>query len=206
VQGKIHFILFSAFFITLFGCSSEPGVTVKHFDFNESFTPASWQTIAVLPFSGDKKFRRTSPEWFSFYLQKQQRYTIVTPTYAEIEVIKKGMAVPENGFSLEEARHAGRLLNADAVFVGSIEAKKVSQSPIKLSLQLIDVETGKKIATHHIGYPSWVLLWDNFQEYVRLATEAAGRDFLVVLKGLSEGKQVAPASSNASLDKSSNDI
>jgi hypothetical protein len=206
VQEKIHFSLFFAFLFLFFGCSGRPGVKVKHFDFNENFTPSSWQKIVILPFSGDKKFRRTSPEWFSFYLQKQQRYTIVTPTFAEIEVAKKGMDVPKNGFSPEEARQAARLLNADAVFIGSIEAKKVSQSPIKLSLQLIDVETGKKIATHNIGYPSWVFLWDNFQEYVRLATEAAGRDFLVVLKDLSEGRQVAPPTSNASLGKSFNDI
>lgn len=116
------------------------------------------------------------------------------------------MDIPENGFSIEEARQAARLLSADAVFIGNIVAKKISQSPVKLSLQLIDVKTGKIIATHNIGYPSWVFLWDNFQEYVRLATEAAGRDFLVVLGGLSEGRQVAPIPSNASLDKSSNDI
>lgn len=203
---KIHSILFIAFLFVLFGCGGKPGVTVKRFDFNESFTPSSWEKIVVLPFSGDKKFRRTSPEWFSFYLQKQERYTIVTPTYAEIEIVKKGMDIPESGFSLEEARQAARLLNADAVFIGSIEAKKISQSPVKLSLQLIDVETGKKIATHNIGYPSWIFLWDNFQEYVRLATEAAGRDFLIVLKGLAEGKQVAPLPSNASLNKDSNGI
>ncbi|MCG8607846.1 DUF3280 domain-containing protein, partial [bacterium] len=137
---------------------------------------------------------------------KQQRYTIVTPTYAEIEVANKGMHVPESVFSFEEARQAARLLNADAVFVGSIEARKISQSPIKLSLQLIDVQTGKVIATHNIGYPSWVFLWDSFQEYVRLATEAAGRDFLIVLEGLAKGKQVAPLPSNASFHKSSNDV
>jgi len=206
VPGRIHLISFLAFLFIFFGCSSKPQVAVKQFDFNEDFTPSSWETIAVLPFSGNKTFRRTSPEWFSFYLQKQPRYSIVTPVYAEIEIVNKGMNIPGNGFSFEEARQAARILNADAVFVGNIETKKISQAPVKLSLQVIDVETGKKIATHTIGYPSWVFLWDNFQEYVRLATEAAGRDFLRVLKGFEKGKQVAPLPSNASSNKDSNDI
>ena len=205
MRAKTHLILFLALLFVASGCSSKPGVTVKRFDFSESFTPSSWKTLAVLPFSGDQKFQRTSPEWFAFYLQKQQRYTIITPSYAEIEISNKGMKVPEHGFSLEEARQAARLLNADAVFVGKIEARKISQSPIKLSLQLIDVGTGKEIATHTIGYPSWVFLWDNFQEYVRLATEVAGRDFLIVLKGLAEGKQNTPLPSSPSSSKGSDD-
>jgi hypothetical protein len=208
VRARFHLNLFLIFLFVLFGCSSKPGVAVKRFDRNESFTPASWKNIVVLPFSGDKKFRRTSPEWFSFYLQKQQRYTIVSPTYAEIEIMNKGMGIPEKGFSLEAARQAARLLDADAVFVGEIETQKRSQSPVKLSIQLIDVKTGKKIATHTIGYPSWVFLWDNFQEYVRLATEAAGRDFLIVLKGLADGKWIEPLPESASpnRNKDSNDL
>ena len=192
MQSRIFWTLFLTVISVLHGCSSKPGVTVKHFNFNEGFTPSSWEKILVLPFAGDKKFRRTSPEWFSFYLQKQQRYSIVTPTYAEIEIRNKGMHIPEQGFSVDEARKAAQLLGADAVFVGEIEARKISQSPVKLRLELIDVQSGKKIATHTIGYPSWVFLWDNFQEYVRLATEAAGRDFLVVLKGLADGKLIEP--------------
>lgn len=191
MQGRIHLSLFLAFLFVLSGCSKPP-VTVKHFDFNESFTPSSWKKIVVLPFSGNKKFRRTAAEWFSFYLQKQQHYSIVTPTFAEIEIAKKGMDIPENGFSIEEARRAARLLKMDAVLIGNVETVKRSQSPVKISLQLIDVKTGEKIATHTVGYPSWVLLWDNFQEYVKLATDAAGRDFLKVLKNLAEGKRIEP--------------
>ena len=191
-----------AFLFVLSGCSSKPGVAVKNFGFAENLTPSSWEKIAVLPFSGDPKFRRTSPEWFSFYLQKQQRYTIITPTYAEIEILNQGMSIPEKEFSIEEARQAGRLLSADAVFIGNIEIEKKSQSPVELTLALIDVRTGKTIATHAIGYPSWVFLWDTFQEYVKLATETAGRDFLVVLKGFAEGKQVEPLSESTSPDTS----
>ena len=190
MQARIHLILLLGFLFVLTGCSSKPGVAVKNFDLTENLTPSSWKKIAVLPFSGDQKFRRTSPEWFSFYLQKQQRYTIITPTFAEIEILNQGMSIPEKEFSIEEARQAGRLLGVDAVFTGNIKTRKISQSPVEISLQLIDVKTGKKIATHTIGYPSWVFLWDTFQEYVRLATETAGRDFLIVLKGFAEGQQI----------------
>jgi len=196
VQGKIRLSLLLVLLFVFSSCS-KPGVTVKRFDSIESFTPSSWKKIAVLPFSGEKKFRRTSSEWFSFYLQKQQRYSIVTPTYAEIEIAHKGMTLPENGFTIEEARQAARLLGADAVFVGNVEAKKISQSPVKLSLQLIDVKTGEKIATHTVGYPSWIFFWDNFQEYARLATEVAGRNFLKVLKGLADGKWIEPPPQSA---------
>lgn len=204
--GRIHLILFLAFLFVLSGCSKPP-VTVKHFDFNESFTPSSWKKIVVLPFSGNKKFRRTASEWFAFYLQKQPHYSIVTPTLAEIEIAKKGMAIPEKGFSIEEARQAARLLEADAVFVGNVETEKKSQSPVKIRLQLIDVKTSEKIATHTVGYPSWVFLWDNFQEYVKLATDAAGRDFLKVLEGLANGKRIEPLPENTpSSNKDSNAI
>ena len=201
MQARILLNLWLVFLFVISGCSSKPGVAVKNFDFTESLTPSSWEKIAVLPFSGDQKFRRTSPEWFSFYLQKQQRYTIITPTYAEIEILNQGMRIPEKEFSIEEARQAGRLLGADAVFIGNIETEKKSQSPVELSLQLIDVKTGNTMATHTIGYPSWVFLWDTFQEYVKLATETAGRDFLVVLKGFAEGKQIQLLPESASPDK-----
>ncbi|MEE9498016.1 MAG: hypothetical protein V3V24_01640 [Nitrospinaceae bacterium] len=146
----------------------------------------------VLPFTGEKKFRRTAAEWFSFYLQKQPHYSIITPTLAEIEIEKSGMNIPEKGFSSQEARQAARLLGADAVFTGDVETQKRAKSPVKILIQLIDVKTGEKIATHTIGYPSMVFLWDNFQEYAKLATDAAGRDFLKVLKGLAEGRWIEP--------------
>lgn len=208
MQGKVHLNLLLAFLFVLSGCSSKPGVTVKHFDFNQNLTPSSWKKIAVLPFSGDKKFQRTSAEWFSFHLQKQQHYSIVTPTFAEIEIADKGMIIPENKFSIEQARQAGQLLEVDAVLTGDVETTKRSKSPVKILIQLIDVKTGELIATHTIGYPSWVLLWDNFQEYVKLATDTAGRDFLKVLKGLADGKEIEPLPENIPLsnNKDSNDI
>ena len=112
------------------------------------------------------------------------------------------MTIPEKGISIEEARQAARLLGTDAVFIGDVETEKRSKSPVKILIQLIDVKTGETIATHTIGYPSWVLLWDNFQEYVKLATDAAGRDFLKVLKDLAEGKRINPLPENVRSDNS----
>ncbi len=191
MSARIYLNLFLAFLLVLCGCS-KPGVVIKHFDYNERYTPSSWKKIVVLPFTGEKKFRRTAAEWFSFYLQKQPHYSIITPTLAEIEIEKSGMNIPEKGFSSEEARQAARLLGADAVFTGDVETQKRAKSPVKILIQLIDVKTGEKIATHTIGYPSMVFLWDNFQEYAKLATDAAGRDFLKILKGLAEGRWIEP--------------
>lgn len=191
MSARIYLNLFLAFLLVLCGCS-KPGVVIKRFDYNERYTPSSWKKIVVLPFTGEKKFRRTAAEWFSFYLQKQPHYSIITPTLAEIEIEKSGMNIPEKGFSSEEARQAARLLGADAVFTGDVETQKRAKSPVKILIQLIDVKTGEKIATHTIGYPSMVFLWDNFQEYAKLATDAAGRDFLKVLKGLAEGRWIEP--------------
>jgi hypothetical protein len=191
VSARIYLNLFLAFLLVLCGCS-KPGVVIKRFDYNERYTPSSWKKIVVLPFTGEKKFRRTAAEWFSFYLQKQPHYSIITPTLAEIEIEKSGMNIPEKGFSSQEARQAARLLGADAVFTGDVETQKRAKSPVKILIQLIDVKTGEKIATHTIGYPSMVFLWDNFQEYAKLATDAAGRDFLKVLKGLAEGRWIEP--------------
>ncbi len=191
MSARIYLNLFLAFLLVLCGCS-KPGVVIKRFDYNERYTPSSWKKIVVLPFTGEKKFRRTAAEWFSFYLQKQPHYSIITPTLAEIEIEKSGMNIPEKGFSSQEARQAARLLGADAVFTGDVETQKRAKSPVKILIQLIDVKTGEKIATHTIGYPSMVFLWDNFQEYAKLATDAAGRDFLKVLKGLAEGRWIEP--------------
>jgi len=191
VSARIYLNLFLAFLLVLCGCS-KPGVVIKRFDYNERYTPSSWKKIVVLPFTGEKKFQRTAAEWFSFYLQKQPHYSIITPTLAEIEIEKSGMNIPEKGFSSQEARQAARLLGADAVFTGDVETQKRAKSPVKILIQLIDVKTGEKIATHTIGYPSMVFLWDNFQEYAKLATDAAGRDFLKVLKGLAEGRWIEP--------------
>jgi hypothetical protein len=191
VSARIYLNLFLAFLLVLCGCS-KPDVVIKRFDYNERYTPSSWKKIVVLPFTGEKKFRRTAAEWFSFYLQKQPHYSIITPTLAEIEIEKSGMNIPEKGFSSEEARQAARLLGADAVFTGDVETQKRAKSPVKILIQLIDVKTGEKIATHTIGYPSMVFLWDNFQEYAKLATDAAGRDFLKILKGLAEGRWIEP--------------
>ncbi|MEE8268375.1 MAG: hypothetical protein V3R23_00050 [Nitrospinaceae bacterium] len=191
MSARIYLNLFLAFLLVLCGCS-KPDVMIKHFDYNERYTPSSWKKIVVLPFTGEKKFRRTAAEWFSFYLQKQPHYSIITPTLAEIEIEKSGMNIPEKGFSSEEARQAARLLGADAVFTGDVETQKRAKSPVKILIQLIDVKTGEKIATHTIGYPSMVFLWDNFQEYAKLATDAAGRDFLKILKGLAEGRWIEP--------------
>ncbi len=191
MSARIYLNLFLAFLLVLCGCS-KPGVVIKRFDYNERYTPSSWKKIVVLPFTGEKKFQRTAAEWFSFYLQKQPHYSIITPTLAEIEIEKSGMNIPEKGFSSQEARQAARLLGADAVFTGDVETQKRAKSPVKILIQLIDVKTGEKIATHTIGYPSMVFLWDNFQEYAKLATDAAGRDFLKVLKGLAEGRWIEP--------------
>ncbi len=191
MSARIYLNLFLAFLLVLCGCS-KPDVVIKRFDYNERYTPSSWKKIVVLPFTGEKKFRRTAAEWFSFYLQKQPHYSIITPTLAEIEIEKSGMNIPEKGFSSEEARQAARLLGADAVFTGDVETQKRAKSPVKILIQLIDVKTGEKIATHTIGYPSMVFLWDNFQEYAKLATDAAGRDFLKILKGLAEGRWIEP--------------
>jgi TolB-like protein len=197
--------LFSAFLLVVSGCGSNPGATIKNLNFTESLSLNSWKKIAVLPFSGDKKFQRTSAEWLSFHLQKQPHYSIVTPTFAEIEIKNHGMDVTGNEFSIEQAQQAGRILKVDAVLLGNIETAKISKSPVKISLQLIDVKTGEMIATHTIGYPSWVLLWDNFQEYVKLATDTAGRDFIKVLKYLAEGKQVNSFPKNT-LSSNNNDL
>ena len=207
MQGRFYLCLFLAFLFVLSSCSSKPGVTVKHFDFNESRPPSSWKKIAVLPFSGDKKFRRTAAEWFSFLIQRQQHYLIITPTFAEIEIANRGMNIPTKGFSIEEARRAARLLDVDAVFMGDVETMKKAKSPVKISIQLIDVKTGEKIATHTIGYPSMVFLWDNFQEYAKIATDTAGRDFLKTLNYLADEKQTNPLSVNVpSNNKGFNDI
>jgi hypothetical protein len=92
--------------------------------------------------------------------------------------------------------------------MGNVETHKRSQSPVKISIQLIDVKTGEQIATHTVGYPSWVFLWDNFQEYVKLATDTAGRDFLKALEYLADGKRIRPLPENLppNSNKASNEI
>ena len=90
---------------------------VHQFDLKPDYRPSPWKKIAVLPFSGDQRFTRVAAEWFAHHLQKQSHFSIVTPTFAEIEIQKLGISSNEDGLSPKEARQAARSLGADALFM-----------------------------------------------------------------------------------------
>ena len=166
---------------------------VHQFDLKPDYRPSPWKKIAVLPFSGDQRFTRVAAEWFAHHLQKQSHFSIVTPTFAEIEIQKLGISSNEDKLSPEEARRAARSLGADALFLGQVEAQFRSRSPAKVSIQLIDLEREEPVAASTVGYPSILLKWANYHEYVAYATDKAGEMFLKLLEDLALGKWVSPS-------------
>ena len=80
---------------------------------------------------------------------------------------------------------------------------------IRFASKILHLRSGKpleQIKSYQMHLAQF--LWDNFQEYVRLATEEAGRDFLRVLQGLANGKWAEPLPSNtsSSMKANSNDV
>lgn len=159
---------------------------------SEEFTPPTWKKIVVLPFSGDPRFQKMAGEWFAYRIHNQAHYSIVPPNLAAIELQKKGMSPPEQGFDLEKAQQAGRVLEADAVVIGKIGVVVGVDVPAVANIQLVDAQTGEVVVSSITKDPV-IARWGAYlHAFVVGSLDQAAKDLLVVLNGLAKGKVVKP--------------
>ncbi len=143
-----------------------------------------WQTIAVLPFSGEPAFRRVAAEWFAYQVHKQRILDILDPSLAEVELKQKGFSIGDADMTIDDAWKAGLLLGVDGVVVGSIKPQQVSPTqlgPLVAGASIIDTATGKLVAT---SVQSKVLVTMDMKEFAAAVTDEVVADLLPVLHSL----------------------
>ncbi len=167
--------------------------TVLNEQFLNKKGQAAWKTIVVLPFTGPPQHARVFAEYFSVQLFQQQRYTIISPSIAEIELTNKGLLLAKGVHTIQEAQHAGRLLGADAVIMGSI-GTDYSIQPVHgeafVKTKLIDTVTGEPVA--EIFRTSPVLLVVDQHDHMTAVTKSAAEAMLSLLRQLSGETLSAP--------------
>lgn len=176
------FLIVIALFSLLLGCE-----TVKYFEKDEMFMHQerkgpNWEKIAILPFTGIPAFQSFSEELFSFHMNKQERFAIIGPAQAEIELIKQGVELSKAEIKIEEAQKAGQILGVDAVIVGFITRKKGFEIRTVAGVSLIDIRTGKVVATSIQSAP--IMITDSRHKVVKAATKRVANDMLSILHEL----------------------
>lgn len=175
------------------GCGVKEG-TVRNEEFLQKKGQGAWKSIAVLPFTGPPEHARVFSEYFSVQLLRQHHYVIISPAIAEIELKKKGPLLSKGIRNVQEAREAGRLLDADAVIMGSVGQDysfQLAHGEGIIKTKLIDTATGELVVD--ITRASPVIFTNDQHRHLTAATEDAAADMLSLLRLLSGEIVSAPA-------------
>lgn len=131
--------------------------SLDHIEIDTSFIsieegkPKKWKNIAVLPFTGNKLYRKPMAELFTYYIKKQNNYKITDPAVIETELEKIGITYDGTE---ENALKSGKKLGFDAVITGHITLQYNRWTGFKYptEIKLLDIKSGKK-AAHLIMSP-----------------------------------------------------
>jgi hypothetical protein len=119
-------------------------------------------------------------------LLQQHRYAIISPAIAEIELNKRGFPLAKGIRTVQEAREAGHLLDADAVVMGSVGTDysfQLAHGEGIIRTKLIDMATGEQVI--EVTQASSVLFTADQHRHMTNATESAAAHMLSVLRLLS---------------------
>ena len=115
---------------------------------DEAFVPERWETVAVLPFTGDPAFRRPAGEFFASKMQKQPHFRIMTPGFAELVLKRNGQSLDATRITDEQAQKLGQLVDAQAVFIGNITLVRDGYVVyVRAEIKLIEVSQGHVVAS-----------------------------------------------------------
>jgi hypothetical protein len=176
------------------GCGIKTG-TVRNEQFLQRNRQVTWNTVAVLPFTGAPQYRRSSSELFSIQLLQQRRFTIIPPAVAEIELKKHNIPYARGIFSTREAQEAGRLLAADAVIIGAVSLDysfQLEHGEGVVEARLIDTASGEVVVSITQAGP-FTFGYINQHPNMMAATENTASDMLNVLRVLSGEPLPEPA-------------
>lgn len=187
--------------VMLVGCANP-----SYFRQNLQFTPRNWTKIAVLPFSGDVRFTQAATDTFNLHLLGQNNFILIEPVTIEYALNKIAVGSnSENEISIIQAQQVGRIVNADAIFIGNVTSYSNGLSMNGFStVKLIDTKTGKIIAASH--KPSGLLFGWSEHQGVITAVKRTAKDMLKALKGLCIKNIAEPASSPIKLLGTNEDI
>ena len=167
------------FLVCLIGCANP-----SYFRQNLQFTPKNWAKIAVLPFTGDVRFTQVATDTFNLHLLEQNDFIIIEPITIQYALDKIAIGSNSvNEISILQAQQVGRIVNADAVFIGNVTSYNNGSTLNGFAtVKLVDTKTGKIIAASH--KPSGLLFgWSEHQAVVK-AVERTAKDMLKTLKYL----------------------
>lgn len=178
----------------------------SYFRQNLQFIPRNWTKIAVLPFSGDVRFTQAATDTFNLHLLGQNNFILIEPVTIEYALNKIAVGSnSENEISILQAQQVGRIVNADAIFIGNVTSYSNGLSMNGFStVKLIDTKTGKIIAASH--KPSGLLFGWSEHQGVITAVKRTAKDMLKALKGLCIKNIAEPASSPIKLLGTNEDI
>jgi len=161
----------------------------SYFHRNTQFVPSNWSYIAVLPFTGDRRFIQVATDTFNLHLLQQNDFIVIEP--ATVQFAMKKTAIRENmlgDITILEAKQIGQMIDADAVFLGNVTAYNNGTTMNGFAtVKLIDIETGKIVAVSH--KPSGLLIGYSEHQAVVTAVERTAKDMLKVLKKLTTKNQ-----------------
>lgn len=149
---------------------------------DEAFIPDHWETVAVLPFTGDAAFRRPAGEFFAHRMQKQPYFRIMTPGFAEFVLKRKGESLDATQITAEQAQKLGKLVEAQAVFIGNIVLTRAGAVVfVRAEIKLIDVSQGHVVAS--VDEPSPPISYDGY-DLAKVAENKAAAEMMVMLEAL----------------------
>jgi hypothetical protein len=185
MKQMVFFLLFAVSAASVANGEAQTG-TVRNEQFLQRKGQAAWKTIAVLPFTGPRQHARVFSEFFSVQLLQQRRYLIISPAIVEIELKKRGSPLAKGIRSVQEACEAGKLLDADAVVIGSVGLDfsfQLEHGEGVVATKLIDTATGELVID--ITQTSPVLFTNDQHDHMTAATKNAAAGMLSLLTELS---------------------
>jgi hypothetical protein len=182
---------FSFIAITLFSFCVSCASGTHQFKRNEEIVLHHWKKIAILPFSGAPHLRMPSSEWFSFRMLNQQRFQIISPCLAAIELKRQGVIWPRDQISTQAAQDAANMLGAQGVIVGSATINRfVPVVPALVEVKLIDATTGEIVCATVHSNPGMATFSD--MNRIAAAVDSAAKDVLAVLNDLARKSVAVP--------------
>ena len=163
----------------LTGCATPPRVPTTR---DETFVPEHWETVVVLPFTGEAAVRRPVSELFAYQMQKQPYFRILTPGFAELTLKRNGQALDATEISADQAQKFGKMVQAQGVLVGNISQVRGGVAVyVRAEIKLIDVSQGHVVA--RVDQASPPISWNEF-DLAKVAEKQAAIEMMAILESL----------------------
>ncbi len=189
MKRVLHPLSFIAVLLVISACAINAPPSIH--DINENYigeleqADKRWEKVAVLPFTGNEAFTRTSAEYFSFLVNKHYPIEIIGPALTGIWLEKEQQTNAGKSYDIWKANDKiADALDADVIITGTISS--ISREGLTVSVHVIDGMTGITVATFveaGIKQIPAFNMWDMemWRKAVFTATENAAYEFIGIL-------------------------